>query len=63
MKMVQPTDRISYIKIQLSSIKNTEVVIDPDSIRLSKNIINILSQVNFIIPTQLVCLISKNVMK
>ena len=40
MKMIQPTDRISYIKIQLSSIKNTEVVIDPDSIRLSKNIIN-----------------------
>ena len=61
--MVQPTDRISYIKIQLSSIKNTEVVIDPDSIRLSKNIINILSQVNFIIPTQLVRLIIKNIMK
>lgn len=51
--MVSVTDTVSYLKIQLSDVKNSAVVIDPDSLRLSKNILNILSQINYVIPTQL----------
>lgn len=53
-KMVLATDEVRFIKIQLSAENRTAVNVDPDSIRLSRNIMNILSQLNYVFPTQFV---------
>ena len=55
-KMVSSVDVESYIQIQLSvlNLSDGDGMIDMNSIRLSKNIMNILREFNYVFPTQLV---------
>lgn len=55
-KIVLPTDRVSYLKIQLSSVNGMKTM-DASHIQLSSNIITIISQFNFVIPTHFVLIL------
>ena len=54
--MISSIDVESYLQIQLSvlNLNDGEGMIDMNSIRLSKNIMNILREFNYVFPTQLV---------
>lgn len=52
-KIVLPTDRVSFLRIQLSAVNGLKTM-DVSHIQLSSNIITIISQFNFVIPTHFV---------
>lgn len=55
-KIVLPTDRVSFLRIQLSAVNGLKTM-DVSHIQLSSNIITIISQFNFVIPTHFVLIV------